>query len=187
MRSRREQHWWQNVWRSWEQLWWADPNLNSQATWFLKQLIWIHPPGFWAAKRRRPCRQSWQLWWNLVGWMVLIQKNSGVLHKTQSQLVWSFESQSRVKVKVAKLCRKKWFDHNMMYIYHKQYEILQKKSPKQLKHSISVISHWFSVEMVQKGPKLRKRKRFFLRLEHFSEVSRVYHLKADVQGFLKMW
>ena len=30
--------------------------------------------------------------------------------KTQSQLVWSFESQSRVKVKVVKLCRKKWYD-----------------------------------------------------------------------------
>ena len=46
---------------------------------------------------------------------------------TQSQLVWSFESQSRVKVKVVKWCRKKWFDHNLMYIYHKQCEILQKK------------------------------------------------------------
>ena len=64
--------------------------------------------------------------------------------------MWSFESQSRMKVKVVKWCRKKWFDHNLMYIYHKQCEILQKKSPKQLKHSISVISHWFSVEMVQK-------------------------------------
>ena len=62
-------------------------------------------------------------------------------NKTQSQLVWSFESQSRVKLKVVKWCRKKWFDHNLMYIYHKQCEILQKKSPKQLKHSISVISH----------------------------------------------
>ena len=38
---------------------------------------------------------------------------------SQSQLVWSFESQSRVKVKVVKWCRKKWFDHNLMYIYHK--------------------------------------------------------------------
>ena len=44
----------------------------------------------------------------------------------RSQLVWSFESQSRVKVKVVKWCRKKWFDHNQMYIYHKQCEILQK-------------------------------------------------------------
>ena len=47
-------------------------------------------------------------------------------NKTQSQLVWSFESQSRVKVKVVKWCRKKWFDHNLMYIYHKQCEIMQK-------------------------------------------------------------
>ena len=35
------------------------------------------------------------LWWN----------------KTQSQLVWSFESQSWVKVKVVKWCRKKWSFH----------------------------------------------------------------------------
>ena len=62
-----------------------------------------------------------------------------------------------------------------------------KKSLKQLKRPNSLISHWFPVEMVHNGPKLCKRKRFFLRLEHFSEVSRVHHLKADVQGFLKMW
>ena len=35
----------------------------------------------------------------------------------QSQLVWSFESQSRVKVKVVKWRRKKWNEHNLMYIY----------------------------------------------------------------------
>ena len=63
----------------------------------------------------------------------------------------------------------------------------KKKSMKQLKRPTSLISHWFPVEMVHNGPKLCKRKRFFLRLEHFSEVSRVHHLKADVQGFLKMW
>ena len=109
------------------------------------------------------------------------------LPTTRSQLVWSFESQSRVKVKVVKWCRKKWNDHNLMYIYHKQCEILQKKSPKQLKRSISVISHWFSLEMVQNKPKLRKRKHFFLGLENFSEVFRVCHRKADVQGFPKLW
>ena len=37
-----------------------------------------------------------------------------------------------------------------MYIYQKQCEILQKNSLKQLKRPISVISHWFSVEMVQR-------------------------------------
>ena len=57
---------------------------------------------------------------------------------------------------------KKWNDHNLMYIYHKQCEILQKKSLKQLKQPISVISHWFSLEMVQKVPTLYKCKRFFL-------------------------
>ena len=64
---------------------------------------------------------------------------------------------------------------------------LTKNSLKQLKRPISVISHWFSVKMVQKGPKLCKRKLLFLGLEIFSEVFRVCHRKADVQGFLKMW
>ena len=84
-------------------------------------------------------------------------------NKTQSQLVWSFESQSRVKVKVVKWCRKKWFDHNLMYIYHKQYEILQKKSPKQLKHSISVISHWKGTKAMQTQTLKRLVKINFLR------------------------
>ena len=33
---------------------------------------------------------------------------------TQSQLVWSFESQSWVKVRVVKWCRKKWNEHGWM-------------------------------------------------------------------------
>ena len=37
-----------------------------------------------------------------------------------------------------------------------------KKSLKQLKRPNSLISHWFPVEMVHNGPKLCKRKRFFL-------------------------
>ena len=51
-----------------------------------------------------------------------------------------------MKVKVVKWCRKKWNKHNLMYIYHKQCEIKQKKSMKQLKRPTSLISHWFSVE-----------------------------------------
>ena len=31
-----------------------------------------------------------------------------------------------MKVEVVKWCRKKWNEHNLMYIYHKQYEIKQK-------------------------------------------------------------
>ena len=72
---------------------------------------------------------------------------------TQSQLVWSFESQSRVKVKVVKWCRKKWFDHNQMYIYHKQCEILQKNH----RNSSNIQFQWFPIE---KGRKLCKRKRW---------------------------
>ena len=54
---------------------------------------------------------------------------------TQSQLVWSFESQNWVKVKVVTWCWKKWNKHNLMYIYHIQCEIMQKKSIKQLKRA----------------------------------------------------
>ena len=74
-------------------------------------------------------------------------------HTSQSQLVWSFESQSRVKVKVVKWCRKKWFDHNQMYIYHKQCEILQKNH----RNSSNIQFQWFPIE---KGRKLCKRKRW---------------------------
>ena len=73
--------------------------------------------------------------------------------KSQSQLVWSFESQSRVKVKVVKWCRKKWFDHNQMYIYHKQCEILQKNH----RNSSNIQFQWLPIE---KGRKLCKRKRW---------------------------
>ena len=37
-----------------------------------------------------------------------------------------------------------------------------KKSMKQLERPTSLISHWFPMEMVDNGPKLYKRKRFFL-------------------------
>ena len=75
------------------------------------------------------------------------------VYMSQSQLVWSFESQSRVKVKVVKWCRKKWFDHNQMYIYHKQCEILQKNH----RNSSNIQFQWFPIE---KGRKLCKRKRW---------------------------
>ena len=75
------------------------------------------------------------------------------IRMSQSQLVWSFESQSRVKVKVVKWCRKKWFDHNQMYIYHKQCEILQKNH----RNSSNIQFQWFPIE---KGRKLCKRKRW---------------------------
>ena len=74
-----------------------------------------------------------------------------------------------------------------MYIYHKQCEIMQKKSMKQLERPTSLISHWFPMEMVHVGPKLCKRKRFFLCCKFFSEVSRVCHMKADALPFPNMW
>ena len=48
----------------------------------------------------------------------------------------------------------------------------KKKSMKQLKRPNSLISHWFSVEMVHNGPKLCKRKRFFLCCKFSKEKSR---------------
>ena len=132
----------------------------------------------------------WQAFYN-----IFIFINSDIIieiEMSQSQLVWSFESQSRVKVKVVKWCRKKWNEHNLVYVYHKQWEIKQKFNETAQN---SLISLWLSVEMVRKGPKLCKHKCFFLRLEadanaffsEFSKVSRVCHRKADVQGFPKMW
>ena len=55
------------------------------------------------------------------------------------------------------------------------------------KRPTSLISHWFPVEMVHIGPKLFKRKGFFLCCKNMSEVSRVCHMKADVRPILKMW
>ena len=81
---------------------------------------------------------------------------------TQSQLVWSFESQNWVKVKVVTRCWKKWNKHNLMYIYHKQSEILQNNWT-----SSNVQFQWD-----QKGPKLCKRKRFCSLVGKFSEVFR---------------
>ena len=65
-----------------------------------------------------------------------------------------------------------------MYIYHKQCEIKQKKSLKQLKRPNSLISHWFSVEMVHNGPKLCKSDAFFF-VKKISEVSRVADIEVD--------
>ena len=65
---------------------------------------------------------------------------------TQSQLVWSFESQSWVKVKVVKWCRKKWNEHNLMYIYHKQCEIKQKNHWNSSNGQI----HWFPIDFLWK-------------------------------------
>ena len=54
---------------------------------------------------------------------------------------------SRVKVKVVKWCRKKWFDHNLMYIYHKQCEILQKNH----RSSSNIQFQWFPIDSLWKG------------------------------------
>ena len=105
---------------------------------------------------------------------------------TQSQLVWSFESQSRVKVKVVKWCRKKWFDHNLMYIYHKQCEILQKIH----RNSSNIQFQWFPIDSLWKWSKRDQNYAnanvFFLVLEIFPEVFRVWQQKADIQSFLKI-
>ena len=51
-----------------------------------------------------------------------------IRNMTASQYNPWFEFQSWMKVKVVKWCRKKkkWNEHNLMHIYHKQCEIMQK-------------------------------------------------------------
>ena len=49
-----------------------------------------------------------------------------VLFTTQSRLMSWYESCRWVKVKVIKWCQKKWNEHNLMYICHKQCEIMHK-------------------------------------------------------------
>ena len=73
-----------------------------------------------------------------------------------------------------------------MYIFNKQCETMHKNEMKQLKQPTSPISHRFSMEVVQNGPKLCKRKRrIFLRSKN-SNVSMVYHVKVHVLWFQKM-
>ena len=58
-------------------------------------------------------------------------------------------------MKVVKWCGKKWNEHNLMYIYHKQCDIMQNFNETAQTANFTV-SHWFPVEMVHIGPKLRK-------------------------------
>ena len=51
-----------------------------------------------------------------------------------------------MKVKVVKRCRKKWNEHNMMYIYHKQCEIKQKNHWNSSNGQI----HWFPIDFLWK-------------------------------------
>ena len=78
---------------------------------------------------------------------------NAIIYMSESQLVVSFESQSWVNLKVVKRWRKKLNEHNIMSIYHhKQCETLQK-------HLANFSD--FSVEMIQKVPKICKRKNLF--------------------------
>ena len=52
-----------------------------------------------------------------------------------------------MKVKVAKWCRKKWNEHNLMYIYHKQCETKQKNQW----NSSNGQLHWFPIDNLWKG------------------------------------
>ena len=89
-----------------------------------------------------------------------------------------------MKVKVVKWCRRKWNKHNLMYIYQKQCEIKQKNQW----NSSNGKLHWFPIDNLWKGSIMDQNYAnaiaFF---SNFSEVSRVCHQKADVQGFPMMW
>ena len=51
-----------------------------------------------------------------------------------------------MKVKVVKWCRKKWNEHNLMYIYHKQCETKQKNQW----NSSNGQLHWFPIDFLWK-------------------------------------
>ena len=51
-----------------------------------------------------------------------------------------------MRVKVVKWCRKKWNEHNLMYIYHKQCEIKQKIQW----NSSNGQLHWFPIDFLWK-------------------------------------
>ena len=91
------------------------------------------------------------------------------------------------KIKVASKCkqRRQYCQNIGPWWYSSCFNA--KWSPKQLKHSISVISHWFSVERVRKGPKLCKRKRVASRCNFFLRGIQICHMKADVLAIPKMW
>ena len=73
---------------------------------------------------------------------------------------------------------KKWNEHYLMYIYHKQCEKFNETV-----QTANFID--FPLISCGNGPKQCKFKRFFSDWK-ISEVSRVCHRKSDVQGFLKM-
>jgi len=76
-----------------------------------------------------------------------------------------------MKVKVVKWCRKKWNEHNMMYIYHKQCEIKQKNHWNSSNGQI----HWFPIDFLWKWSIMDQN---YATQTLFSQVSRVCHLKA---------
>ena len=101
---------------------------------------------------------------------------------SESQLVLSFESQSRLKVRKVKWCRNKWNEHYTVYcIFITNMWNLTKKICETAQTANFSGSHWFSVEMVQKVPKLYKRKLIFLKLSSeswhpgLSEIVMVFH------------
>ena len=77
-----------------------------------------------------------------------------------------------IHLKVVILVSEKWNEHNLMYINHKQCEIMQKVN-ETAQTPTSLISHWFSVEIVHYGPKLCQRKRVFLYWKKYWDIQGV--------------
>ena len=77
-----------------------------------------------------------------------------IRNMTASQYNPWFEFQSWMKVKVVKWCRKKkkWNEHNLMHIYHKQCEIMQKNQW----NSSNGKLYWFTIEFLWKWSKMNQ-------------------------------
>ena len=74
-------------------------------------------------------------------------------YKTRFEYEVRIYCKSQTKLKVVKWGWNEWNGHILVYIYHKQYGIMQKKSMKKLKRPTSVILQWNVGSSVLKTPK----------------------------------
>ena len=95
--------------------------------------------------------------YELTWYHIYLQLGNNLI-MTHCEVVTGSHSQSQTKLKVVKWGFKKWNQHILVYIYAKQYEILQKKSMKKLKRPKSLFLQWEVSSSVLKTWKTRETK-----------------------------
>ena len=118
----------------------------------------------WNVEKCRKCR---------FAFMTFMTHGNVIFDITQSKIIPLHQSTRPMKVKMVKLL---WetvgnSEMNIIWCISQTMWNQTKNSMKQLKQLISLASHWFSVEIIQNGPDLCKRKRIFLKLENLSRES----------------